>query len=317
MQNQQDLRIDISVVIPLYNEEESLKPLFDILYEQLEATGKSYEILFIDDGSTDSSMEILLEIKKNTNSLVRILQFQRNYGKSAALSVGFDRAEGSVVITMDADLQDDPAEIPRLIDKLNEGYDLVSGWKKERKDPLGKRIPSKLFNKVTSIVSGLSLHDHNCGLKAYRKSVVKSVSVYGELHRYIPALAHAQGFRATEIPVKHHARQFGQSKYGLWRFFSGFFDLLTITFLTRFTRSPLHLFGIGGFLSIMLGLGINLYLTYLKLFQGQGLGNRPLLFLGMLLMIVGIQFFSIGLIGDMLASTRNQDKDYVIKSDYR
>jgi len=317
MEKKNDARVDISVVIPLYNEEESLPLLYATLHEQLDATGKSYEIIFVDDGSTDNSVEVLLGLKRSGSVIMRILQFQKNYGKAAALSVGFSRAAGDVVITMDADLQDDPKEIPHLIEKLNEGYDLVSGWKKERKDPLSKRLWSKLFNSVTSLMSGISLHDHNCGLKGYRNKVIKSVSIYGELHRYIPALAYAQGFKVTEIPVTHHPRKFGKTKYGMWRFFSGFFDLLTVIFLTRFTRSPLHLFGIAGFIFVVAGFLINLYLTIIKYFYHEGIGQRPLLFLGILLMIVGFQFFSLGFLGEMLANMKNQDKNYIIRNEHR
>ncbi len=315
MDIQSDSPIEISIIIPLLNEEESLKPLHEMLKKQLDEIGKTYEIIFVDDGSTDDSLKELLKLKQ-TDPAIKIIQFQKNYGKSAALSTGFSKASGDVVITMDADLQDDPNEIPRLIEKLNEGYDLVSGWKKERKDPLSKRLPSKFFNKATSLATGVHLHDHNCGLKAYTNRVVKTVSIYGELHRYIPSLANSFGFKITEIPVKHHARKFGKTKFGLWRFFSGFLDLLSVTFLTKFTRSPLHLFGIAGLLLILIGFGINLYLTFLKYFYNAGIGDRPLLFLGVLLMIVGFQFVSLGLIGEMLANMRNQDQNYVIKNEY-
>jgi len=308
--------VDISVVVPLYNEEESLLPLYNAITEQFNTTGKSYEIIFIDDGSTDRSAEVLLELRQSDSS-VKIIQFQTNYGKAAALSVGFFSASGEFVITMDADLQDDPKEIAPLINKLDEGYDLVSGWKKARKDPLSKRIPSKIFNFVISLVTGVHLHDHNCGLKAYRNKVVKSLSVYGELHRYIPPLAHSLGFKVTEIPVAHHPRRFGKTKYGLWRYFAGFFDLFTVLILTKFTRNPLHLFGIAGLAFFIAGFIINLYLTILKYFYGVGIGNRPLLFLGILLIILGFQCFSLGFLGEMIANLKNQEKQYIIKNEFK
>ncbi len=308
-------KIDISVLIPFLNEEESLGELCELIKGVLEKTGKTYEVVFVDDGSKDSSLKNLLEIKKE-NSEIKIIQFQRNYGKSAALAAGFARVKGEIVITMDADLQDDPEEIPKLVEKIEEGYDLVSGWKKERKDPFIKRITSKFFNFMTSVVSKMYLHDHNCGLKAYRKHVVKTVSVYGELHRFIPVLANSAGFKVTELPVRHHERKYGKTKFGLWRFFAGTFDLITVTFLTNFTYRPLHLFGLAGVISFGAGFLINLYLTYQKFFHNEGIQHRPLLFLGMLLIIIGIQIFSIGLLGEMLANIHGKQNNYVIREEY-
>ncbi|MFC1561420.1 glycosyltransferase family 2 protein [candidate division KSB1 bacterium] len=313
MNTQETTAVSISVVIPFFNEEESLKPLCDVLLEQLNKLDRPYEIIFVDDGSTDRSAEVLLNVRESADN-IKLIQFQTNYGKSAALSVGFEHAQGQYIITMDADLQDDPREIPRLLDKLEEGYDIVSGWKKERNDPWSKRIPSKIFNYVTSLVSGLKLHDHNCGLKVYRREVTRSVSIYGELHRYIPALAYYHGFKSAEIPVKHHPRRFGKTKYGLWRFFSGFFDLLTVILLTRFTRSPLHLFGIAGMVFFVAGFCINAYLTYIKYAHNVGIGNRPLLFLGVLLIIIGFQFFSLGFLGELIANIKQQNRNYLIKN---
>jgi len=306
---------DISVVIPLFNEKESLEPFYDRLRDVLASMGKSHEILFVDDGSTDGSADVLISLKEKTPA-IRIVQLQKNCGKSAALASGFALARGASVVTLDADLQDDPREIPRLLKKLDEGYDLVSGWKKNRRDPLSKRIPSKVWNIMTSLITGAHLHDHNCGLKAYRRKVVSAVPLYGELHRYIPALAAGYGFTIAEIPVKHFPRQYGKTKYGMWRFFSGFFDLLTVMFLTRFTQSPLHLFGIAGLLFFAVGFCISLYLTIIKYVYNVGIGNRPLLFLGILLIIVGFQFFSLGFLGEMIANFRNQDREQVIKKIY-
>jgi hypothetical protein len=215
---------------------------------------------------------------------------------------------------MDADLQDDPNEIPRLIEKIKEGDDLVSGWKKKRHDPITKTIPSKLFNYITCVVTGIKIHDFNCGLKAYRNEVIKAIPVYGELHRYLPVLAHWQGFRVGEIVVQHHSRKFGKSKFGIRRFFSGFFDLFTVLFLTRYRQKPLHLFGFLGLTSSLLGFVILLYLSILW-FQGQGIGQRPLLFLGVLLLIVGVQSFSLGLIGEMMTSTRDDTIKYPVREE--
>jgi len=305
-------RLDYSVIVPLLNEEESLPELYQNLSEEISRLSEKYELIFIDDGSTDNSYNVLKSIR-NKDDKVRIFQFQKNYGKSAALDLGFSEAEGDIVITIDADLQDDPCEIPKLVSKLNEGYDIVSGWKKNRKDPLNKTIPSKIFNFVTSILTGIKIHDFNCGLKCFRKIVVKNIRVYGELHRYIPALAAFEGFKVDEVKVVHHPRKFGKSKYGAARFFYGFFDLITVMFVAKYTHRPLHLFGIVGFLFFTSGFGINLYLS-IKWFQGHGIGNRPLLFLGILLIILGIQFISIGLLGEMIVNfSKIEKKSYKIR----
>lgn len=303
----------ISVVIALFNEVESLPELHRQLTATLSELGKSYELVFIDDGSRDGSLELLKDLAKR-DSAVRAISLRRNHGKSAALAVGFKAAQGEFVITMDADLQDNPAEIPALLAKLDSGYDLVSGWKKKRYDPLSKTLPSKFFNWVTSWVSGIKLHDFNCGLKAYRQAVVKDLFVYGELHRFLPVLAHKMGYRCTEIPVVHRARQFGKSKFGMSRFLNGFLDLLTVVFLSGYNRAPLHFFGSVGLVCGLVGLGINGYLTTLK-FSGQSIGNRPLLFLGVLLMVIGVQFFSFGLIGEMLTHATEKQRTYPIKFD--
>jgi len=296
------IRTDVSIIIPLYNEEESLKELAGKIHDVLTKERYNFEVLFIDDGSTDSSMQKIKEINR-VDKRFKCFSFRRNYGKSAALNTGFQKARGEIIITIDADLQDDPNEIPALIKKINEGYDLVSGWKKKRYDPITKIIPSKFANFVTRILSGIKLHDMNCGLKAYKKDVCKDVLVYGELHRYIPVLAHQSGYRITEIPVQHHKRKYGKTKYGFSRFIKGFLDLFTALFTSNYSTRPLHFFGVFGTLFFIAGFGINLYLTILWYFKGIWLGGRPLLFLGVLLIILGIQFFSTGLLGEMI--TRN------------
>lgn len=302
----------ISVVIPLYNEEESIPELHERLTTVLLKSGLLYEIIFIDDGSLDTSAN-KIEIIADKDPHVKLLQFRKNWGKSAGLSAGFDAATGDYVITMDADLQDDPDEIPNLVSKLEEGFDLISGWKKVRHDPFSKRIASKIYNFFTSIFSGIRLHDFNCGLKAYRVEVVKSMKVYGELHRYLPVIAHRNGFRVTEIPVKHYPRKFGDSKFGTARFARGAFDLMTITFLTRYKMRPLHLFGLIGLFSFFAGLLISIWLTFQRLAYNMYLSTRPLLFLGVLLIIVGVQFISIGLLGEMITAGRPESDNYIIK----
>ncbi|MEO8513701.1 MAG: glycosyltransferase family 2 protein [Ignavibacteria bacterium] len=301
----------VSVVVPLYNEEDSLVELSVALKKVLDNLKCTWEILFIDDGSSDGSYAKLQEIHK-VNSRFKCLKFKRNYGKSAALQEGFKAAKGDYVITMDADLQDDPDEIPAMISKLNEGFDLVSGWKKVRHDPFIKKHTSKLFNKVTSMMVGLRLHDYNCGLKAYVRDVVKNVKVYGEMHRYIPALAHLSGFKVTEMVVTHHERKYGKTKYGISRFFNGLFDLITVLFTTKYIKRPLHLFGFLGVLSFMAGTGVLLYLTILKFFESTPISGRPLFFVGILMAIVGVQFFSIGLIGEMITKTSIENDNVII-----
>ncbi len=289
--------VKISIIIPVYNEEESIKKLYEKILDVVKDK-YLYEIIFIDDGSTDSSAQNIKDIIAGDPN-VHLIVFRKNFGKAAALQAGFRNCTGDIAITMDADLQDDPKEIPRFIEKLNEGYDLVSGWKQKRHDPLEKRLPSKLFNKVTSHLSGVHLHDFNCGFKAYRKEVVDSIDVYGELHRYIPVLAHRKGFRIAEIVVEHHAREFGKSKYGFERYLRGLFDSMTVAFLGKFYDRPMYFFGKIGLVLCLLGGLICGYLTVLWCL-GQGIGDRPLLMLGVLLLILGVQMFSTGFIGDML-----------------
>jgi glycosyltransferase involved in cell wall biosynthesis len=301
----------ISIVVPLYNEEESLQPLVNEIRKALKPLNIQYEVLLIDDGSNDKSLQIIKEIVR-TDSRFKFISFRKNYGKSAALQVGFNNATGDVVITMDADLQDDPNEIGNLLKKLEEGYDLCSGWKKQRFDPFIKKYSSRFFNFVTRVISGIKIHDFNCGLKAYRSEVVKNIKVYGELHRYIPVLAKWQGFSVTEIVVKHHPRRYGKTKFGISRFFKGFIDLITVVFSTRYIKRPMHFFGFFGALSFFIGIIVNSYLTYLWI-TGQPLSNRPMLFLGILLIIVGVQFFSVGLLGEMIVHNSMNEKEYVIK----
>ena len=301
----------LSIIVPLYNEEESIRPLVNEIKRALGRVDIDYEVLFIDDGSQDDSLKQIKEISK-TDKRFRFISFRKNYGKSAALHTGFKNAKGNAVVTIDADLQDDPQEISNLLKKLDDGYDLCSGWKKKRKDPFIKKYSSKLFNFITRLISGIKIHDINCGLKAYRKEVVENIKVYGEMHRYIPVLAKWQGFKITETPVQHRARRYGKTKYGISRFFKGFVDLITVTFATRYIKRPMHFFGFFGALAFIAGVIVLGYLTVLWI-QGQPLSNRPMIFLGMLLIIVGVQMFSVGLLGEMLVHNSKDEKEYVIK----
>ena len=294
----------ISVVVPLLNEEATLEELYREIAAALEPRGEGFEVVFVDDGSTDRSLEILHRLHDETDNVV-VVHLRRNFGKAAALQAGFVEARGELVVTIDADLQDDPAEIPQLLAKLDEGFDLVSGWKTRRNDPLTRRLFSRLFNWTTGLISGVRLHDVNCGLKAYRAEVVEDMRLYGELHRFIPVLAAYQGYRIAEIPVNHRARQHGRSRYGPERYLRGFFDLLSVTFMGRYRYRPLHLFGGIGLLMGAVGFIILLYLTMLW-FWGQGIGTRPLLTLGVLLMVVGIQFVSLGLISELVTSQHEE-----------
>ena len=304
----------LSIVIPVYNEVESIERLYLEIVQSIDTS--EYEIIFIDDGSTDGSSEKIVELIQK-NQKLKLIQFYRNYGKSAALSEGFKQADGEYVVTMDADLQDDPSEIKNLIIKLEEGYDLVSGWKKNRKDPLSKRIPSKLFNFITRLFTSVKIHDFNCGIKIYRKSVIKTLEIYGGRHRYIPALAGQKKFKITEIIVNHRSREFGITKYGGRRFFHGFFDLISVIFLSRYIQSPLYFFGQLGLLSFMSGFSIEGYILYLKyVLKEPFAAHIALLIFGVLLIFIGIQFFSIGLIGEMIANS-NQDKESRIKKIYK
>lgn len=294
--------VALSVIIPLRDEAESLRQLHTELSETLGALDLGgYELIFIDDGSTDGSAALLAELF-NSDHNVQVIQFRRNFGKSAALSAGFQAAAGDYVVTMDADLQDVPAELPKLLAPVvADELDLVSGWKTPRHDPLTKTLPSALFNRVVRAATGMQLHDFNCGFKAFRREVVEEVRLYGELHRYIPVLAHFRGFRVGELPVQHRPRRHGRSKFGLERYFRGFFDLLTVLFLNHYTRRPLHLFGWLGLLAFGTGFLIDAYLAVLKLGFGEPIGHRPLLTFGVLLMVIGALFVVFGLLGEMIA----------------
>ncbi|MBN1949126.1 MAG: glycosyltransferase [Candidatus Cloacimonetes bacterium] len=294
----------LSFVIPVFNEEQSLNRLHREIAENVREN--EYEIIFVDDGSEDGSFYRLTELA-GKDKRIKVLKFRRNFGKAAALQAGFDYANGEIIFTLDADLQDNPREIPNFLDKLEAGYDLVTGWKRKRKDPVSKTLPSRFFNFVTSSSFGLKLHDYNCGFKAYRREVVKELDLYGEMHRYIPALAHARGFRVGEIPVEHRQREFGHSKYGAERYIRGFLDLLTVKLVTGFGHNPLHLFGKIGTTLSLIGFLTGLYLTVMKFLFDQPLANRPLLFLAVLLIMVGLQFFSIGLLGELIVS-RTRDR---------
>jgi glycosyltransferase involved in cell wall biosynthesis len=297
----------VSVVVPLLNERESLPELHREIRAACVKARLPFEAIYVDDGSTDGSFEALERLRRGDRT-VKIIQFRRNFGKSEALAAGFAAASGDFVVTLDADLQDDPAEIPALIAALNEGWDLVSGWKKTRRDPISKRWPSKIFNRTTSLLVGLRLHDYNCGLKAYRSEVVKTVKVYGELHRYIPALAKWEGFRVTERVVNHRPRRYGRTKFGMSRFLNGMLDLITVVFLGKYTRRPLHLFGSMGLTFSLAGAGITLTLVALRITHEIFLSRRPLFFLGIMLLVIGIQFISIGLLGEMITRSNASDR---------
>jgi glycosyltransferase involved in cell wall biosynthesis len=309
--------MDISVVIPLFNEEESIGELHNWIVRVMEKEGYSYEIVFVDDGSTDRSWQIIGELQQ-INPCVKGIKFRRNYGKSAGLHVAFAKAEGNVIITMDADLQDSPEEIPELYRMITEDkYDLVSGWKKKRYDPITKTIPTKLYNAVTSYMSGIKLHDMNCGLKAYRKEVVKNIEVYGEMHRYIPVIAKWAGFQKIgEKVVVHQARKYGESKFGISRFIYGPLDLLSIMFVSKFGKRPMHFFGsIGGGL-ILLGIVILAYLSAIKIFNDVvGIAERPAFYLGILAIIVGVQLFIAGFLGDLVSRNAPDKNAYQVEKE--
>lgn len=300
--------ISLSVIVPLFNERESLAELIGQLslalqeneLRELFADPFTFEIIMVDDGSTDGSSSLIGSLILSMPEL-RLISFQKNFGKTAALSAGFMAADGEFICTLDGDLQDDPFAIKKMIRKLQEGYDLVSGWKQQRKDPLSKTLPSMLFNTVTRLFSGITIHDFNCGLKVYRRAVTGRLELHGDMHRYIPVLAGWMGFRIAELPVNHRARKFGSTKYGSSRFFSGLFDFLSVLFITRYLRRPMHFFGMAGLISFFSGFAISLYVTLDKILQNKPVSNRPILFLGILLLILGVQLFSTGLLGEMLS----------------
>ncbi len=300
----------ISIIIPVYNEVESIRELHGELTHVL-SRYDHYELVFVDDGSSDGSIDLLNELS-NTDGHTKVIQFYRNYGKAAALAEGFKYSSGDYVVTMDADLQDDPAEIPNLVSKLEEGYDLVSGWKKTRHDPWTKRWPSKFFNLITRLMTGVKIHDFNCGLKIYRNSVIKTVEIYGGRHRYIPALAGQKKFKVTEIVVNHRARKFGETKYGGGRLFHGFFDLLTILFLERYTQRPLHLFGFFGLFCITTSVVLEFMALYYKFFLGHSFQTHfALIVFGAMVFVLGMWFFSIGLIAEMIVANQQGKEDRV------
>lgn len=306
--------MDISVLVPLYNEEESLKELTAWIDKVMVANKFSYEVVFVDDGSTDRSWSVIENLSKE-NEHVKGIRFRRNYGKSAALHCGFQEVQGDVVFTMDADLQDSPDEIPEMYAMLlEENLDIVSGWKKKRYDPITKTIPTKLYNAVTRCVTGIKLHDMNCGLKAYRKQVVKSIEVYGEMHRYIPVIAKWAGFkRIGEKVVQHRRREYGVSKFGMSRFINGFLDLISITFTTRFARKPMHFFGLWGTLLFLAGFIIGGVLAYNKIFnQVYNMTDRPLFYLGLLCMVLGTQLFTAGFVADLVSRSSSDRNSYLI-----
>jgi len=307
--------IDISVVVPLFNEEESLPELCSWIDKVIKKFNKTYEIILIDDGSSDQSWGVILNLSQQ-NSSIKGIRFRRNYGKSAALNVGFEAANGNVVFTMDADLQDSPDEIPELYRLIMEdGFDLISGWKQKRFDPITKTIPTRLFNWAARKMSGIYLHDFNCGLKAYKNEVIKNIEVYGEMHRYIPVLAKWAGFKKIgEKVVQHQARKYGTTKFGWERFVNGFLDLLSITFVSRFGKRPMHLFGLLGSISFFLGFVIAAYLTFAKFaFQAYKMTERPLFFFGLFFMVLGTQLFLAGFLGELISRGSSDRNHYQVK----
>ncbi|MEM6700054.1 MAG: glycosyltransferase family 2 protein [Bacteroidota bacterium] len=307
--------MDLSIIVPVYNEEESLPELEAWIRRVLEENQFTYEVIMVDDGSTDTSWQVVNQLSAQ-NANVKGIKFQRNYGKSAALNTGFAAAAGAVVVTMDADLQDSPDELPELFRMVKEeGYDIVSGWKKKRYDPLSKTVPSKIYNWVTRKVSGITLHDFNCGLKAYRSNVVKSIEVYGEMHRYIPLIAKWAGFKKIgEKVVQHRARKYGETKFGAKRILSGFLDLMSVSFLGRFGKNPMHFFGTLGSLFIFAGFVILIYLSVAKLFyEAYRIADRPLFFLGILVFIIGTQLFVTGFLAELITRSAPDRNQYLIE----
>lgn len=300
--------LELTVLIPLLNEVESLRPLYAQLHNALEPLGKSYEIIFVDDGSTDGSHAVLAELHA-MDEHVRVIRFRRNFGQTAAFAAGFEHARGDVIITLDADLQNDPRDIPKLLAKIDEGYDIVSGWRVDRQDTyLTRKVPSQVANRLISKFTGVELHDYGCSLKAYRQEVVKNIKLYGEMHRFIPALASWMGVSVAEIPVNHSARQFGKSKYGLQRAIKVFLDLLTVKFLLSFGTRPIHVFGLLGMICFAAGIAIGGYLSAIKIFYNAVLGDRPLLLLAVLLTVLGVQFITMGLLGELVVRTYHESQ---------
>lgn len=301
-----DEPIDVSIVIPLLNESANIVPLYGKLVEALEKVDKSWELIYIDDGSKDSTFVDLIELNER-DQRVKVIRLRRNFGQTAALSAGFDHSQGEVIVTMDGDLQNDPADIPVLLEKIDEGYDIVSGWRIRRKDKFfTRRLPSLVANGLISYVTGVKLHDYGCSLKAYRREVIKNIKLYGELHRFVPALAKWIGIRVAEVPVNHFPRKHGRSKYGLSRTIRVILDLLTVKFLLDYATRPIQIFGLMGLFSFSLGTILGLYLSFLKIFYNEGLSDRPLLLLAVLLVVLGVQFISMGLLGEMVVRTYHE-----------
>lgn len=311
-----DDRLELSVVIPVFNEKDNVEPLYLGLKKVLEGLGKGFEIIVVDDGSTDGSFESLKRLAAD-DPFLKVVRLRRNFGQTAAFSAGFDRAEGDVIVTLDADLQNDPADIPVLLAKVEEGYDIVSGWRKGRQDSfLTRRFPSMVANFLISEVTGVKLHDYGCSLKAYRREVVKSINLYGELHRFIPALASWMGVALAEVPVAHYPRRFGRSKYGLSRTIRVILDLLTVRFLLSYSTRPIHIFGSLGIISSLLGAIVVAYLGFVRLVQQRAIADRPLLLLGILLLVVGVQFVTMGLLGELIVRTYHETRNkptYVVR----
>ena len=300
--------LDLSVVVPIYNEVESIPRLIEAIAKTLSGCSLSYEIICVDDGSRDGSAQLLKDMAESRRDLCAVL-LRRNYGQTPAMAAGFNQARGKVVVTLDGDLQNDPVDIPKLLSKLNEGYDLVSGWRKNRKDAtLTRTLPSKIANWLIGRITGVKLHDYGCSLKAYRAEVAADMNLYGELHRFLPALAYIEGARIAEIPVNHHARQFGKSKYGLGRTFRVLMDLLTIFFMKRFLTRPMHVFGLMGILALLSGSLMSVYLAFIKLVLGQDIGNRPLLIMAVVLLLSGVQLFSFGLLAELQMRTYHESQ---------
>ena len=300
--------LDLSVVVPLYNEEESLPHLVEQLLAALRPSGERFELVLVNDGSSDRTAEVLERLSQDIPELVGVL-LRKNYGQTAAMAAGFDVAQGEVIVSLDGDLQNDPADIPMLLSKLREGYDLVSGWRHQRQDAaLQRKLPSKLANRLIGRVTGVRLHDYGCSLKAYRREVLADMRLYGELHRFLPALAFIEGARITEVKVNHRARQFGSSKYGIDRTFRVLMDLLTVWFMKRFLTRPMYVFGFGGLIAILTSLVASTYLLVIKL-MGSDIGNRPLLTLAVVLGLAGIQLFCFGLLGELQIRTYHESQD--------
>lgn len=306
----------ISVIVPIFNEKESLIHFYNELIKNLKVLGKPYEIIFVDDGSTDNSLEILKDFEKKDKN-VRVFSFRKNRGKAEAMTFGFQKTKGKYIVTLDADLQDKPEEIKKLLDKLNDGYDLVSGWRKDRKDSIAKVIFSKTFNFIASWIWGLKLHDYNCGLKAYRTEAVKDLNLYGGMHRFIPLLCFSRGFKVTEIAITHQERKYGVSKYKATKVFKDLPDMFTMIFLQKYSKRPMHFFGVFGSLLILLGVVILIYLTIIH-FQGEAIGNRPLLLFGVLSVLAGFQVFFTGFLADLVLHISKKDEQlssssYILK----